>query len=194
MYKVLTKQNSFEINPKKIHIIGSVGSGKTTLAKTLSKTLNIPFYELDNVVWVRGDNGDVKRTEIEREAYLQTLVKTESWIIEGVHQEDWVAISFQYADIIIFLDPNYMIRIFRIIKRYGKQKLGIEKANYTPTFHIFKNMFIWNKYFEEVAKPHFFNKYSHLKDKTVILTNTREFIQQMTDPKTEGVAKHDTRI
>jgi shikimate kinase len=34
---------------KKIHIIGSVGSGKTTLARTLSSHLNIPFYELDNV-------------------------------------------------------------------------------------------------------------------------------------------------
>jgi adenylate kinase family enzyme len=36
--------------PKRIHIIGSVGSGKTTLARTLSSRLNIPFYELDNVV------------------------------------------------------------------------------------------------------------------------------------------------
>ncbi|WP_440338356.1 shikimate kinase [Lysinibacillus sphaericus] len=39
--------------PSKIHIIGSVGSGKTTLAKELSAKLNIPYYELDNVVLVK---------------------------------------------------------------------------------------------------------------------------------------------
>lgn len=39
--------------PNKIHIIGSVGSGKTTLARNLSTTINVPFYELDNVVWKR---------------------------------------------------------------------------------------------------------------------------------------------
>lgn len=48
--------------PKKIHIIGSVGSGKTTLARTLSSHLNIPFYELDNVVWKRFQSGDVRRS------------------------------------------------------------------------------------------------------------------------------------
>ena len=35
---------------KKIYIIGPVGSGKTTLAKCLSKKYNIPYYELDKVV------------------------------------------------------------------------------------------------------------------------------------------------
>lgn len=38
---------------KKVHIIGSVGSGKTTLARNLSNKLLFPHYELDNVVWKR---------------------------------------------------------------------------------------------------------------------------------------------
>lgn len=32
---------------KRIHIIGSVGSGKTTLAKEISSKLGIPYYELN---------------------------------------------------------------------------------------------------------------------------------------------------
>jgi adenylate kinase family enzyme len=39
------------INNKKIHIIGSTGSGKTYLARELSNRLNIPYYELDSVMW-----------------------------------------------------------------------------------------------------------------------------------------------
>ena len=49
---------------KKIYIIGAVGSGKTTLAKELSKKLNIKMYELDKVVW-DDEHGNIKRTDIE---------------------------------------------------------------------------------------------------------------------------------
>lgn len=55
--------------PNKIHIIGSVGSGKTTLARELSSKLNIPFYELDNVMWKRYESGDIRRTEEGRVIY-----------------------------------------------------------------------------------------------------------------------------
>lgn len=54
--------------PQKIHIIGSVGSGKTTLARKLSKTLQIPYYELDNVAWMRKESGDILRTDEEKGA------------------------------------------------------------------------------------------------------------------------------
>ncbi|MEK0315948.1 EutP/PduV family microcompartment system protein [Cohnella sp. 56] len=35
---------------KKILIIGIVASGKTTLAKRLSQTIRVPWYELDSIV------------------------------------------------------------------------------------------------------------------------------------------------
>lgn len=44
----------------KIDIIGSVGSGKTTLAKNLSRIYRIPYYEKDEIVWIRQKTGDYK--------------------------------------------------------------------------------------------------------------------------------------
>ncbi|WP_142383709.1 shikimate kinase [Peribacillus deserti] len=89
-----------EVNsPKRIHIIGSVGSGKTTLAKELSSRLNIPFFGLDNVAWKRRETSDIRRTDEEREEYLNSIVHRVTWIIEGVHNEEWVADSFVRADI-----------------------------------------------------------------------------------------------
>ncbi|THE13052.1 DNA topology modulation protein FlaR [Bacillus timonensis] len=155
--------------PKRIHIIGSVGSGKTTFAKRLSSKLNIPFYELDNVVWIRDKAGDIRRSEKEREVYLDTIIQSDSWIIEGVHNEEWVSSSFHQADLIIFLDPSYQTRTYRIIKRFLKQKLWLEDSNYKPTWKIFLKMFKWNRHFEEVGKPNFLNKYGAYQEKILII-------------------------
>ncbi|WP_442600453.1 AAA family ATPase [Neobacillus sp. D3-1R] len=139
--------------PNRIHIIGSVGSGKTTLAKTLSKKYNIKYYELDNVVWERHKSGDLRRTDEDRDKYLDQIVSTKRWIIEGAHSHPWVGKSFQNADLIIFLDTPYFKRILRIIKRYVRQIIGVESANYTPSFSMFKAMFRWNSFFEKESKP-----------------------------------------
>jgi adenylate kinase family enzyme len=163
-----------KVVPRKIHIIGSVGSGKTTLAKELSAKLQIPYYELDNVVWKRHKSGDIRRTEYERKVYLNTIIHSEGWIVEGVHNEDWVKISFQNAELIIFLDTNYAIRTYRIIKRFVLQKLGVEKSNYNPTLKIFLKMFNWNRYFEDEGKPNFFKKFAVYHDKILIVTKNDE--------------------
>lgn len=70
--------------PKKIHIIGSVGSGKTTFAEKLSKATNIAYYELDNVVWKRRDDrdiSDIRRTPEKRDAYFADILSRDTWIV-----------------------------------------------------------------------------------------------------------------
>ncbi len=168
--------------PKKIRIIGSVGSGKTTLAKQLSKRMSVPFIELDNVVWKRDSSGDIRRTDLERDEYLQEQLSLPSWIIEGVHNEDWVAETFYQADLILFLDPSYSTRTYRIIKRFILQKLRLESSHYKPTVKIFFKMFKWNRYFEQHGKPNFYKKYGDSNEKILVLTNNREqrtFLQEL---------------
>ena len=166
-------------NPKKIHSIGSVGSGKTTLAKEISSKLDISYYELDNVVWLRHKSGDIKRTELEREEYLNSIIQSSSWIIEGVHNEDWVNNCFLNADLIIFLDTKYSIRTYRIIKRFLKQKLRLEKSNYKPKLNILFKMFKWNRYFEEVSKVKFFSECDVYKDKIIVTSNTNSIKENL---------------
>lgn len=54
----------------KIDIVGSVASGKTTLAKKISLKYNVPYYEKDNIVWERTANRDKKRTSEKRDALM----------------------------------------------------------------------------------------------------------------------------
>ncbi|NBI30197.1 AAA family ATPase [Chengkuizengella marina] len=155
--------------PDKIHIIGSVGSGKTTLARVLSNSYNIPYYELDNVVWERHKSGDIRRTDEERDNYLEEIISSDVWIIEGAHNHQWVEKSFQNANLIIFLDTPYPIRIVRIIKRFILQKMGLEKANYHPTIKMFVKMFQWNAAFEKESKPKILNMLNENKSNSIIL-------------------------
>lgn len=158
----------------KVRIIGSVASGKTTLAKKLSSKLNIPYYELDNVVWKRQKSGDIRRTEQEMKDFLEEIVQKEDWIIEGVHWEEWVAPTFRKADEIVFLDSSYSVRTYRIFRRFILQKFGFEATHYRPTFNIFLKMFKWNRHFEKIGKPHFYEKYLLHRDKFVVIKTSEE--------------------
>jgi adenylate kinase family enzyme len=159
--------------PKKIHIIGSVGSGKTTLARNLSVKLSIPYYEIDNIVWKRTKNGDIRNSMEDRDSIFQTIIRKDHWIIEGVHYE-WVSKSFEEADIILVLDVAKRKRRYRIIKRFIFQKIGIEKANYKPTFKMLRKMFSWNHNFELIYKPEILQILKKYKQKVYLLEDNEE--------------------
>ncbi|MHA6252944.1 AAA family ATPase [Oceanobacillus sp. CAU 1775] len=160
-------------NPIKVHIIGSIGSGKTTLARKLSSQLHIPYFELFNVVWKRSDTGDRRRKEEERDEYLSEIIKSDCWIIEGVHHK-WVTPSFQTADVIIFLDTKLSKRRFRIIKRFFMQKIGLEKANYKPTIKILKDLYNYNTVFEDEMKQEIFSMVKPFDSKLIVLNSHSE--------------------
>ncbi|EMR06172.1 hypothetical protein C772_01817 [Bhargavaea cecembensis DSE10] len=137
----------------KIQIIGAVGSGKTTMARGLAEKLGIPHYEIDNVAWERRPGGDVRRSPEALDKLLASIVSGEAWITEGTHPHDWVRPCFREAELIVFLDPPYRVRTMRIIRRFARQKIGIDAAHYRPTWTIFRKMFKWNHTFERRDKP-----------------------------------------
>ena len=162
------------MRPTKIHIIGSVGSGKSTLARSLSKKLQIPHYELDNVVWRRTENGDVRNSPEVRDNTLQKIVHSDAWVIEGVHYE-WVGSGFECADRIIFLDTPIFKRNYRILKRYVVQRLGFEKGNYQQSLKMLKKMYVWNYNFEKNERHNILKLLAPYKDKLIFLKNNTDY-------------------
>ncbi|WP_041138874.1 AAA family ATPase [Beduini massiliensis] len=122
----------------RIYIIGTVGSGKSTFAHRLSMRYSIPHFELDDVVY----NGNYKRTQKERDQLFNEILSKKDWVIEDVGRPCFQS-GLQQADTIIYLNISPHILKKRIIKRYFKQKFGLEKANYTPTWAMLKQMLRW---------------------------------------------------
>lgn len=133
----------------KILIIGIVASGKTTLAKRLSKESKIQHYEIDLIVYDIINNK--KRTNQEQQNIIKNIIKNNCWIIEGTLRKNLYNL-LNIADKVIYLDIPLNIRKKRIISRFLKQKIGIEKCNYKPTIKMLKNMYRWTNEFENNRK------------------------------------------
>ncbi|MDF2543876.1 MAG: hypothetical protein K0S47_3594 [Herbinix sp.] len=132
----------------KIIIFGIVASGKTTLAKKMSINYQVPFYEGDCIAWEQRENGRYKRTLQEQQKVIQDIDSLGNWIVEGTYRESQKCL-FDMADKIIFLDTPLSTRKRRIIIRFIKQKLHLEKCHYKPNFTMLKLMFQWTYDFEK---------------------------------------------
>lgn len=155
----------------KIYIIGIVASGKTTLAQKLSKQLNIPHYELDCIVHYNTASGRYKRTPQQQVEVIKHIDSEGDWIIEGTYRESCHCL-FNMADKIIFLDTPLWKRKLRILFRYIKQQLRIEKCHYKSDLKMLKLMYKWTKDFEN-NRAELEKMLDQYKDKLIVIKNVK---------------------
>ncbi len=159
---------------KRIWIFGGIASGKTTLAKEISKILKIDYYTTDDIAYK--DNKGIKFNEKERDAKLKKIAKRNEWVIEGTHKRKWILPAFKKTDLVILLQFPRIILIKRIILRYIKRKRKnkeIKKFWKMIKFSIFDyktDLMIWKR----LAKK--------FKKEFIILKNnkeTKEFLKKL---------------
>ena len=157
----------------RIHIIGCSGTGKTYLARKLSEKYNIQHYDLDDIQWDNSADGyGLKMSVDKREELLKQILIQESWIIEGVYYA-WVTESFQRADIIYVLDiPSYIYK-YRIIMRFIKRKLGIEKGK-NETFKSVYNLLKWTNKYQNNNLKEIKKILEQYESKVIWISNSRE--------------------
>jgi adenylate kinase family enzyme len=156
----------------RIYIIGSVASGKTTLANELSRRLGIIWYELDTVIWERRPGGDVKRPPNQRDEIFSQIILSDKWIIEDVLRPCFEK-GLKRADLIILLDTPKRKRGWYAFTRWVKQLFHIEKSNYKPTVHMLKSMYLWSGDFEK-NKNDFMKKLDPYKSKVITIKDMND--------------------
>jgi adenylate kinase family enzyme len=102
----------------KIALIGSGGSGKSTMAAKMGEKLNIKVWHLDRLLWK--PNWTPTNRE-EQNQILEELIRKENWIIDGNYNST-LDIRLKAADTIIFLDLPRYICVFRVFKRMVKYR------------------------------------------------------------------------
>jgi adenylate kinase family enzyme len=108
----------------KIHILGASGSGVTTLGKTLSQKLRVPYIDSDDFFWKKTDTPfTIREDPHERNAAMrEVLHQHQDWIVGG-SVIDWGENVFPTFDLFIFLWIPADIRIRRLqareLERFG---------------------------------------------------------------------------
>ncbi len=107
----------------------------------------------DNIVWARTAAGDVRRSDQERDQLFRGILNQDHWIVEGAPR-DILHESFAECDYIFFLDVSTVRRLYRVLRRWIRQRLGAESYNSAPTlcflFYNLKWVFEFNKAREEI--------------------------------------------
>ncbi len=96
----------------RINVTGNAGAGKSTLAKHIAQTLDIPLIEMDSLLWLPGWE---KRSPEELRDILFPLLQQEAWVLDGVSK-----LVREHADHIIFLDVPRRVCAWRCMKRNWK--------------------------------------------------------------------------
>ncbi|MHA6531256.1 P-loop NTPase family protein [Paenibacillus sp. BAC0078] len=162
----------------RIRIIGSCGSGKSYIAKELSRRYEIPCYETDNFVWDRSIENCRNSVEV-RDAQLAEAVASSEWIIEGAHYK-WGSESFRQADVIFLIRPGRVVRDLRVVGRFVKTRLGLERGNYKQTFkNLYVMLFEWNRGFDREGVPEIMKLTEPFAEKLIIVNNNQEILQHV---------------
>ena len=108
--------------PKRINVIGTSGSGKSTFAKRLATALNYPYVELDRIYW---EPNWTAATDTKFFSDLAAQISCEEWILDGNYSRT-TEIKWEKADMVIWLDfsfPRTLAQaVFRAIRRSASQQ------------------------------------------------------------------------
>ena len=152
---------------KKIIVIGSPGSGKSTFARKLRDKTGLPLYYLDTI-WHKPDKSTVPREEFDAE--LDKILKSDSYIIDGNYSRtlEW---RFKECDTVFFMDIPTEICLEGAMSRIGKKR---EELPWTET-ELDPEFKEWILGFPTRSLPTVLSLIEKYKDeKTVIVFKTRE--------------------
>jgi adenylate kinase family enzyme len=131
--------------PRRIVVVGSTGSGKTTLARLLSRALGVPHIELDALHW--GPRWTPVADETFRER-VRDAVAPERWVSDGNYSvvRD---LLWQRADTLLWLDYPLWLIYWRLAPRTLRRGLrrellwGNNRERLWEQFFSRDSLFLW---------------------------------------------------
>lgn len=115
-------QNRFHLG-QRISIVGTTGSGKTTLARKLADRLQIPHIELDALHWE--PNWTAASEQVFHDRVTEAL-SGDRWVTDGNYSKVR-KIVWSRADTIVFLDYSFWLVMRRLLWRTLRRSLRQEE-------------------------------------------------------------------
>jgi adenylate kinase family enzyme len=106
----------------RINVVGTCGSGKTTVAKSLAGLLGVPHVELDALFWRSGWG---EATDPELRAAVSEAAAGDAWVIDGNYSRVRDLI-WPRADTIVWLDYSFLRVFAQLLKRTIRRAVSRE--------------------------------------------------------------------
>lgn len=162
-------------------LIGAGGAGKSTLALKIAPILKLPLIHLDREFWRPGWVEPDKRWWRKK---VEEMADEERWIIDG-NYGGTMDIRLARADTIIFMDYPGWIKIWRVFRRFWKNRNKSRPDMREGCPEKWDWQFIhYIAHYNKSRKPIILKKLANLREdqKVIILKNDKEtqaFVQSL---------------
>ncbi len=130
---------------RRIHVIGSSCSGKSTLGQRLAKMLEVPFVELDALNW----EPDWVGLNVENPALLESRIREatngNAWVVAGSYTGFSQRLFWPRLDTVIWLDLPLAVLLRRVLKRSWRRWRTSELLWGTNYESFWKQLKVWRK-------------------------------------------------
>jgi adenylate kinase family enzyme len=99
---------------QRILVIGSGGSGKTTVAREIARRLELPLVHLDALYWQPGWRAKERAAW---EVIVRELIAAPRWVIDG-NYSGTLDLRLARCDTVVFLDLPRVLCLWRVAKRW----------------------------------------------------------------------------
>lgn len=112
------------MTPRRVHIIGSSGTGTTTLGRAVAAAWSVPHADTDDYFWVPTTPAyTTKREPADRLRLMRELfVDRDAWVLSGSLM-GWGDPLVAHFDAVVFLSVDPEVRLERLrareVQRYG---------------------------------------------------------------------------
>ena len=98
---------------RKVLVIGSGGSGKSTFSRSLGTLLGLEVIHLDSLYW---SAGWVEMPKPDWRKTVEGLLNRTGWIIDG-NYSGTLEMRIEACDTVVFLDLSRLVCVWRLLKR-----------------------------------------------------------------------------
>ncbi len=145
---------------QRVSVVGSSGSGKTTVARELAHRLGVSCLELDAVFHLPGWE---EKDDVAFRSEVGEFIGGDRWVVDGNYTSHGVAdLVWPRADTVVWLDPPKRVVMSRVVRRTLRRVTTREElwnGNREPWTNLYsrdpyRNIIVWA-----------WTRYDHVREK-----------------------------
>lgn len=130
----------------KINVVGTSGSGKSTIAIALAQRLGVPYIEMDALFW--RENWQ-ETPDSEFFPRLESALAQKSWVLDGNYNRTR-AIKWRDIDVVVWVDYGFVRTLYQAVSRAWRRSWRKEelwgtgnREQFSRSFFSRSSIIIW---------------------------------------------------